>query len=433
MNNPLFTADYKSEPYWREAVPRPICATSVLPVRCDVAIVGSGFTGLAAAIELARGGRQVTVLDAEDAGWGCSTRNGGQISSSIKPSFAELASRHGQAAAFGIRREGLNALAWIEDFIKHEQIDCDFARTGRFHAAHTAAAFAGLASQAANQPKGLEVEVHVVPRAEQGAEVGTDLYHGGLIYPSHASLHPAKFHRGLLDRAQRSGAMVITHCPVTAIAPDGSEFRIVTSRGLTRARDVIVATNGYTSALTPWLQRRVIPIASYIIATEPLAPGLGKRLIPNNRVVTDTRKVIFYYRLSQDGQRMLFGGRVAAKGVESAVSALPLRRRMIQVFPELAQSRITHSWGGFIGYTFDALPHLGRSADGIHYCMGYCGSGVSLAPYFGTRLAQQILGNPDGRTALDGLAFQTRPFYSGNPWFLPAAIAYYRLRDLIPL
>jgi glycine/D-amino acid oxidase-like deaminating enzyme len=150
-------------------------------------------------------------------------------------------------------------------------------------------------------------------------------------------------------------------------------------------------------------------------------------------VVSDSRKVVFYYRLSEDGRRILFGGRVAAKEADSTVSAVPLHRRMTQVFPELAATKISYSWGGFIAYTFDALPHLGRHSDGIHYCMGYCGSGVSLAPYFGTRVAQQLLGKPEGHTALDALTFQTRPFYSGNPWFLPAAIAYYRLRDHLPL
>jgi glycine/D-amino acid oxidase-like deaminating enzyme len=199
-----------------------------------------------------------------------------------------------------------------------------------------------------------------------------------------------------------------------------------------QAREVIIATNGYTTGLTPALRRRVIPIGSYIIATEPLAPGLARRLIPNNRVVSDTRNVIFYYRLSEDGQRMLFGGRVIARETDSLVSALPLHRQMTKVFPELAATKISRSWGGFIAYTFDALPHLGRQADGLHYCMGYCGSGVSLAPYFGTRLAQQLLGKPEGRTALDDLKFQTRPLYSGDPWFLSLAIAYYRLRDRLP-
>lgn len=433
MNDSLFAADYKSEPYWWEAVHRPASPSITLPAKCDVAIVGSGYTGLAAAIELARGGRQVVLLDAEDAGWGCSTRNGGQVSTSIKPCFATLAARHGEAIAFRIRREGLNALEWVEDFITRERIDCNFFKAGRFHAAHNAAAYNILARQAANQPEGLEVEVHVVPRAEQRSEVASDLYYGGLIYPAHASLHPGKFHRGLLDRAQEAGAAVITRCPVTAIERDSSGFRLRALRGVTHAREVIVATNGYTTGLTPWLHRRVIPVGSYIIATEPLAAGLAKRLIPNNRVVSDTRKVVCYFRLSEDGQRVLFGGRVAAREADSAVSAPPLHRQMTQVFPELAATKISHSWGGFIAYTFDALPHLGRHADGIYYCMGYCGSGVSLAPYFGTRLAQQLLGNPEGRTALDGLTFQTRPFYSGDPWFLPAAIAYYRVRDRLHL
>jgi len=199
-----------------------------------------------------------------------------------------------------------------------------------------------------------------------------------------------------------------------------------------RAREVIVATNGYTTPVTPWLRRRIIPIGSHIIATESLPAGLAKQLIPNNRAVSDTRKVIFYYRLSEDGQRLLFGGRVAAQETDPELSACRLHRQMTRIFPQLAPIRISRSWGGFIAYTFDALPHLGRQADGIHYCMGYCGSGVSLAPYFGTRLAQQLLGKPEGHTALDGLAFQTRPFYTGKPWFLPAAIAYYRLRDRWP-
>jgi len=433
MNDSLFAADYKSEPYWWAAAPRPDFTPMALPDKCDVAIVGSGYTGLAAAIELARGGRHVLVLEAEDAGWGCSTRNGGQVSTSIKPSFSALKARHGETIAMGIRREGINALEWIGDFIKSERIDCDFSRVGRFHAAHSAAAYNHLAHDAAHQPKGLEVEVHIVSRSEQRREIGSDLYYGGLIYPAHAALHPGKFHRGLLERAQASGAGLISRCPVTAIEGRSGGFRLSTPRGVTHAREVLIATNGYTNKPTPWLRRRIIPIGSYIIATEPLEPGLAKRLIPNNRVVSDSRKVVFYYRLSEDGQRMLFGGRVAAKESDSTVCAVPLHRRMTQVFPELATTRISHSWGGFIAYTFDALPHLGRHADGIHYCMGYCGSGVSLAPYFGTRVAQQLLGKPEGHTALDGLAFQTRPFYTGNPWFLPAAITYYRLRDRLPL
>jgi glycine/D-amino acid oxidase-like deaminating enzyme len=433
MNDSLFAPDYKSEPYWWLAVPRPHIEDAAAPADCDVAIVGSGYTGLAAAIELARGGRRVVVFDAEEAGWGCSSRNGGQVSSSIKPSFDELKSRYGDDVALRIRREGLNALEWIEEFIRRERIDCDFRRVGRYHAAHHAAAFNAMVRQIENQPKGVEVECHVVPPSAQRCELGSDLYHGGIVYPAHASLHPARFHQGMLERAQQAGAAVIARCAVEAVARNRDGFQLRTARGDTQAREVIVATNGYTGVATPALRRRVIAIGSYIIATELLDQELTRRLIPNDRVVSDSRHVIFYFRLSEDRRRVLFGGRVAAGETNPDLSALPLHRQMTRVFPELASTRISRSWAGFIAYTFDALPHLGRDADGLHYCMGYCGSGVSLAPYFGTRLAQQILGKPEGRTALDGLRFATRPLYTGRPWFLPAAIACYRLRDRLKL
>lgn len=433
MTPTLFAADYRNEPYWWRAAPRLQTEPPPLPAEADVGIVGSGYTGLAAALELARAGRHVVVFDAEDAGWGCSSRNGGQVSSSIKPSYEQLASRFGDQVAMRIRREGLNALDWVEEFVRREQIECDFHRVGRYHAAHHAAAFRTLVRQVENQPRGIEVDCHVVSPTEQRRELGSDLYHGGVVYTAHASLHPAKFHRGLLERAAQAGVVVIPRCAVTGLVPERDRFRMRTIQGDMHARDVIVATNGYTGAATPSLRRRVIPIGSYIIATEPLDEALTRRLIPNNRVISDTRHVIFYFRLSEDRRRMLFGGRVAASETDANVSALPLHRQMSRVFPELASSRISHSWGGFIAYTFDALPHLGRQSDGVYYCMGYCGSGVSLAPYFGTRLALQLLGRSEGRTALDGLPLQTRPFYTGRPWFLPAAIAGYRLRDRLKL
>ena len=429
MTDSLFASDYKNLPYWWEAAPRPELPANAPPAKCDVAIVGSGYTGLAAAIELARGGRHVVALDAEDAGWGCSSRNGGQVSTSIKPGFEDLKALHGEDVAFRIRREGFNALEWIGDFIGREKIDCDWERVGRFHAAHNPKAYETLARDVTSQPKGLAQEVFVVPREEQRKEIGSDRYHGGVIFPNHASLHPGKYHLGMLARAQEAGATVISRCPVMAIGRDGEGFRLTTPRGNIQAREVVVATNGYTGTLTPWLRRRVIPIGSYIIATELLEPAVARRLSPKNRVLSDTRKLVFYYRLSEDRRRVVFGGRVALKETDPKVSAPRLHAHMTRIFPELARTKITHSWMGFVAYTFDTLPHLGRQADGIHYCMGYCGSGVSLGSYFGTRLAQQILGKPEGRTGLDGLIFQTRPFYTGDPWFLSASILYYKLRD----
>lgn len=424
----VFTDDCRFQPYWWDEVPRPAIDDALPAGAVDVAIIGSGYTGLNAALETARAGRNTVVLDAEEAGWGCSTRNGGQISTSIKPPFECLARRHGRERALAICQEGRNSLAWVGELVAREGIDCAFRRVGRFHAAHAPGQYELLARSVSNQTRGLEVDAFVVPRAEQRAEIGSDSYWGGVVYTQHCSIDPARYHQGLLERVRAAGARVVPRCAATGIDRDGREFVLRTARGALRAREVVVATNGYTAGLTPWLRRRVIPIGSYIIATESLAPELVARLIPNDRIVSDTRRVVFYYRASPDRTRILFGGRVSFDETDPRKSAPLLHRDMVQVFPELARTRVSHSWCGFIAYTFDELMHLGRH-EGVHYAMGYCGSGVGMASYCGMRIGQQVLGLAAGRTAFDGLAFPTRPFYTGNPWFLAPSIRYYRWRD----
>ncbi|MDH3690216.1 MAG: FAD-binding oxidoreductase [Gammaproteobacteria bacterium] len=429
MNNGnLFTSDFKEAPYWWEAAPRPELPQLPLPKRVDVLVIGSGYTGLSAALQTARGGRETLVLDAEDAGWGCSSRNGGQVSTSIKLTLGELAAKYGHDHAFRMVQEGHKALAYIADFIQSENIDCDWERVGRFHAAHNSKQYEVLAKRVASQPKGLEVEAHMVPRSEQRQEIGTDAYYGGCVYPAHAALHPGRYHLALLDLVSAAGATVHARCRVNHIERNGKDFNITTSNGVLQARDVIVATNGYTDAVSSWQRRRVIPIGSYIIATEPIGSNLMSTLMPKARVLSDTRKLVYYYRSSPDRKRILFGGRVALKETNPRVSAPRLHSSMCEIFPELTTTRITHSWVGFVAYTFDTMPHTGVK-NGIHYAMGYCGSGVSLGSYFGMRLGQRVLSTSEGRTALDDVPFPTRPLYTGNPWFLAPSILYYRMRD----
>ncbi len=432
MTNEELMIECKTKPYWWDDAPRPALPHLALPATVDVLVVGAGYTGLHAALQTARGGRSTLVVDAEEAGWGCSTRNGGQVSTSIKPGFDQLAKRHGEQLALGILREGQLSLEWVAEFVRSEGIDCDFAQVGRFHAAHNAAQYQALTDKLKLQPAKLKIKAHVVTRSEQRQELGSDAYWGGVVYEQHCSVHPARYHQGLLARAQAAGVLVAPRCPATAIAKQGQQFRVSTARGDVLARDVVIATNGYTGNLTPWLARRVIPIGSYMIATEALPEGLMDRLIPKNRIVSDTRKVVFYYRASPDRQRILFGGRVSHQETEPRVSGPKLHADMAAIFPELAAVRISHSWCGFVAYTFDELMHLGKH-DGLHYAMGYCGAGVGTASYFGMRIGQQVLGLKEGQTALDGLAFQTRPLYSGNPWFLAPSVAYYRLRDRLPI
>lgn len=432
MTDHPFHPDCKNEPYWWDASPRPRLPPSAPPVRADAVVVGSGYTGLAAALVLARGGRDTVVLDAEDAGWGCSSRNGGQVGTGIKPSFDELSRRYGPARALAIRKEGHDALSFLAEFIAAEGMECGFQRVGRFEGAHNRKAYERLGRALERQPKELPTGAYMVPRAEQESELGTRRYRGGCVYPRHASLDPARYHLGLLERAMAAGARVVARCPATAIAAERDGFRVKTPLGAIAARKVIVATNGYTGALTPWLRRRVVPIGSYLIATEPIQAALMDRLMPRNRVVSDTRRLVYYYRASPDRRRILFGGRVATRETDPKVSAPRLHGAMSWLFPELAEVRIAHSWMGFVAYTFDTLPHIGTH-EGVHYAMGYCGSGIALASYLGYRLGQRVLGRDEGRTAFDGLEHPTRPLYWGTPWFLAPTIAYYRLRDRLPV
>ena len=320
----MFAPDFKTDPYWWDRTPRPAPAVGSLPSSVDVAVVGSGYAGLNSAIVTARGGRSTLVFDSEDAGFGCSTRNGGQISTSVKPSLGELTKRYGPQAAFDILKEGRTALSWIGEFIRNEEIDCDFMVPGRFHAAHNSRAFAKLVRQVTSQPRGLEVPYRIVECADQQAEIGTDSYHGGIVFEKHASLDPARYHQALLDLAVAAGTQVATNSKVTSIEESGQGFVLRTGRGDVRARDVVIATNGYTSGLTPWLRRRVIPIGSYVIATEPIEQGLMDRLMPTNRVVSDSRKVVYYYRPSPDRQRIVFGGRVSSTETNTRQSAIRL-------------------------------------------------------------------------------------------------------------
>jgi glycine/D-amino acid oxidase-like deaminating enzyme len=428
----IFAANYRDQPYWWDDAPRPAPSTEKPPAKVDVLIIGSGYTGLMAARETASAGRSTLVIDAKDAGFGCSSRNGGQVSTSIKPDLGTLSGRYNQEIGFGIRKEGINALDYIADLVTREKLDCDWRQVGRFHAAHNPAQYEALAKDAQAQPKGLEVPSEVVPVSEQRREINTDYYYGGRVFPKHASLHPGKYHLELMRLAKGVGATVIDHCPATNIERDGSGFMVTTSKGKIAARDVVVATNGYSGPITPWQRRRVIPIGSYIIATENRPAVEMLKLMPTDRVLSDTRKLVFYYRLSPDHRSMVFGGRVAYMENDPRVSAPRLHKWMTAIFPELATVKVTHSWMGYVAYTFDTLPHIGKQ-DGLYYAMGYCGSGISLATYFGARIGQQVLGKAEGKTPLDNIPFPTRPLYSGNPWFLAPSIFYYRLRDKLPI
>ncbi len=430
MRDVFYTEDVKLEPYWWEACPqRPLPAVA-LPERTDVAIVGAGYAGLSAALTLARTGRSVTVFEAGTINAGASTRNGGQVNGQVRVPFRALINRVGLAQAVRIYGEARAAVNYITRLIETEGIDCDLVRVGRYLAARSKRDYASLEREANLLHKHLGIESELVTREEQHREIGSDFYHGGLVRRDMAGLHPALFHRGLLDNTLRAGASVVEQTPVTGIGLQTGGYDVVTERGTIRASDVIVATNGYTGTLMPSLQRRVIPIRSQIIATESLSDAMMDRLIPARRMVVDTCHMHHYFRPSPDGTRLLFGGRAGANETDPRRSGAHLYHDMTKIFPELHGVGITHAWSGLTGYTFDYLPHVG-AYKGIHYVLGFCGSGVPFAPYLGHKTALRVLGSEEAITAFADQEFQTRPLYYGRPWFLSPLLTYYRLLDWI--
>lgn len=422
------TQQIAAVPLWQDNGSVPELAQASLPDSVDVLVVGGGYTGLSAARETAISGMSTLVLEAGRMGAGCSGRNGGQVAYSLKPSFATLSSRHGKERAYAICREGHEAIAYLRSMAR--DLDCDWQERGCFYGAHTARHFERMVRDSREQVPGLEQRISVVPKSEQRREIASDYYHGGCIYHDDASVDPMKLLLGLLRRAQASGATVQDLCRVESITPSRTGFDVRTMRGQVSARKVLIATNGYSGPLSPWHRRRVIPIGSYQISTEPLGKEVLRSLIPQGRNIVDSRRVVVYFRPSADGERIVFGGR-AALSEQDPVACVPrLRSMLTRILPDLRGARFDHVWAGWVAYTFDTMPHLGQH-DGVHYSMGYCGQGVPTAPYFGMKIGQQMAERAEGRTALDGLPFPTRPYYRGNPWFLAPSVWAYRIMDAL--
>jgi len=428
QRNTCFGPDFKPAPYWWDASPRAPETPATLPASADVLVIGAGYTGLHAALQTARAGLATVVVDAEAAGFGCSTRNGGQISTSVKPSFATLKARYGEALAVAILKEGQASLDHVAEFVRTEAIECDFSVVGRFHGAHTRALYDQLERDSQTRHPAFETGAFMVPRDRQHTELGTDAYWGGVVFPRHASLDPGKYHAGLLNVARRAGAQIVGHCRVNDLQRIPQGFEVSTTAGRIRASKVIVATNGYTGPLTPWQQRRVIPIGSYVIATEAIPKDTMDRLFPTNRILSDTRKLVYYYRPSPDRSRVLFGGRVSLQETDPRKSGPKLLAELVRLFPELYQIRLSHSWAGIVAYTFDTLMHCGED-NNLFHAMGYCGSGVGMAGYLGSKVGKAAAGLEKDLGPFSEIPFQTRPLYTGNPWFLAPSVALYRLRD----
>ena len=420
----------KKYPYWWEAAPRPEESLMELPGEVNVLIIGGGFSGLCTARVLAQAGKSVLVCEASFTGFGASTRNGGMLG----PSFHQLGvkgltARYSIERTYAILRQSMDFVDFVKTLTEKESIDCDFQRSGRFRCASRPAHYEQMARDVEMQVETTGIEAELFPKDRVHEEIGSDRFHGGMRYLIDGGLHPGKYHGGLLRVIRDAGAIFAPQTEVIKIEHNAKGFHVATTRGNVDAGQVAICTNGYTGNATPWFKRRLVPMRSAMIATEPLSPGLMDSLMPTRRMCGDSRRMMPYYRPSPDGERILFGGRAAGPGDRPDNNARDLRMMMLDVFPELDTTRITHSWSGLVAYTFDHTPHLGEM-DGLFYAMGYCGSGVARSSFFGSKLGQKMLGNEEeGRTAFDDMPLETKPFYTGRPWFLPALVRWHRLVD----
>jgi glycine/D-amino acid oxidase-like deaminating enzyme len=423
--------------YWLETATIPAGESRPLPDTVDVAVVGSGVTGLSAARALAKRGVRVTVLEAETLGWGASSRNGGMVLTGMKLPVPTLISRYGREQVQRMYAASIVSIDSVEQIVREEQIDCNFSRCGHLEVACKQAHFDGYAESAALIAREFNHKLRIVARSELRSEIGSDIYYGGLVDEVSAGLNPARYVAGLAAAARRAGVGLFDHTRVENVQRENSngalKFRVRTTRGSLLAREVLLASGAYTSDATPALRKKIIPIGSYIIATEALSEDLARELSPRNRMIYDSKHFLYYYRLTPD-RRMLFGGRAAFfPETENTVrqSAEILRRGMIRVYPQLRDIKVEFVWGGTLDFAFDVMPHTGRS-DGMYYSVGYAGHGVAIGTYLGTKIAGILCGEPND-IPFDGIPFPNPPIglRSGHTWALPLAGAYYKFLDWV--
>ncbi len=420
-------------PYWQDTAPD-FLGTVKGPLEgdYDVAVVGGGFTGLSAAIALARKGASVTLLEADRLGGCASGRNGGMCNNGFAQDYAGMVGKLGAETSLRLYQSFNSAVDTVERLIREESIDCNFQRVGKLKMAAKPAHYDKLARSHALMVEGADPEARLVSRADMASEVGTDRYFGGLIFPRSAQMHMGKYVHGLATAAARHGARLHDNCPVNGIKRlNGQTHRLTTPRGSVSAKQVLLATG--TSAIGPlsWFRRRIVPVGAFLIVTEPLSKDQLDALVPGRRNATDTRNFVSYFRVTPDN-RLLFGGRARFAGSNASSdvkSGTILQRSMIEIFPSLANTRIDYCWGGMVDMTADRLPRAGER-EGLFYSMGYSGHGTQMATHMGQIMAQVM----DGNTSVNpwgDFEWPAIPGHFGPTWFLPFVGAYYKLQDYL--
>lgn len=419
--------DVRTVPFWTDDYSDTL-PISALPASADVAVIGAGITGLNAARELARAGVATAVLDMLPVGEGASGINGGMTIYGVKPPVEPLLREFGD---LGLRlwQASVDAIDRVERIVASESIDCAFKRHGAGELGFTERDVRHLSEQASWTTEHLGLPVDVATGAGVRNVVDSGLFSIALTDTVSGGLHPARYTFGLARAALRAGASITDRTEVTGAVREGAGYRVDTTSGSLRVERLLVATNGYTGSLLPKIRRGVVPIGSYSIVTEPLPRDLADRLIPGGHMLWTARRFLNYFRRTPDDRILLGGRRNLRPDLDLRASGRDLHRRLLEIFPQLEQYEITHSWGGKLAATFDLLPHIG-SRDGIWYALGYGGHGVALGTYLGVDVAGMMTGRLEA-SPFAQIPHPTKWYYRSRPWFLPFAAWGYRMLDLV--
>lgn len=397
---------------------------------CDIAIIGAGFTGLSAAIHLARSGHEVTVLDAAEPGWGASGRNGGQVITGLKHNPQDLVETFGEDKGGRIVTAMGGAADLVFSLIERYKMDCHAARSGWIQAAHGPKPYEDLVVPRCRQWQALGVAARLLDRAETAAMIGSapQAYHGGWFDPRGGLLQPLSYARGLAKAAIAEGAKVCAESPVTSLARDGDHWTLTLPRGTLRAKQVVMATNAYTGTLWPGLANTVIPVSSFQIATAPLDEANRARILPGGQGVADTRRLLLYFRLDHQG-RFVMGGRSPVDDNPSKADGVPLQAAIRRIFPMIDPSHIDYVWSGKVAITKDSLPHLHILAPGLITALGCNGRGVAMCTMMGKIIADLASGTAPADIAFPVTAPSPFPFHQFRKLGVFAMSQYYRMLD----
>jgi glycine/D-amino acid oxidase-like deaminating enzyme len=417
--------------YWLDTS-EPFRGAASVPVQgsCDVAVIGGGLTGSSAALALAKKGARVVLLEAGTIGNAASGRNGGMCNNGFAQDYGTMSAKLGKDVANRLYRAFDAGVDTVERLVAEEKIDCSFARVGKIKLAAKPEHYDKLARSQELLAANVDPDTEMVSRADLASEVGSDRYHGGLIFRKSAGMHVGRFVRGLAEAAARRGVLIHEHTPMMGLKPAaGGGHQVDTPNGPLHAKQVLLASGTSHTGPLGWIRRRIVPVGAFLIVTEPLPAATLDRLVPKRRMFVDTKNLVNYFRTTPDN-RLLFGGRArfaVSNPASDEKSGAILRAALHDIFPELRTARIDYCWGGMVDMTRDRLPRAGERK-GIYYSMGYSGHGTQMSTLMGTLMAEVM----DGRVDLNpwkDFAWPAIPGHFGPPWFLPLVGAYYRLKD----